>query len=184
MVETSGSPACLITKWAAVWLVHADKTRSHVGFPTPGCDLRATANEDLDAIPKAHGGGGDYFLDQEKSTAACKLRGCGQPAATAATTAATPVVAGEIAAAAPAKPRHPLVPTLGWGAGVPAGGSWMDPSQLRFNAPAKSAFASMQLGADEPLLLVFGGASVNDMLKNWYAGYVSHVPHVHVTCSW
>ena len=37
-----GAGECLITKWAAVWVVHqADKTRSNVGFPTPGCESLA-----------------------------------------------------------------------------------------------------------------------------------------------
>ena len=38
---------------------------------------------------------------------------------------------------------------------------------LRFNAPAAAAFPTLRLEPGEPLLLVFGGASVNDMLKNW-----------------
>ena len=47
---------CLITKWSAVWLVHADRSRSHVGYPTPGCESSAfpiTADDGLCAFGKA-----------------------------------------------------------------------------------------------------------------------------------
>ena len=167
---------CLVTKWSAVWLVHSDHTRSHVGFPTSGCDVRAAPLEDLNAIPKAHGGNGAYFLDEAHSAAACKLNGCGLPAASATPAAAESrggSANGQGMSAAPATAskngaaRHPMVPALGWGAGAGAGGSWMAQSALRFNVPATSAFTSLQLPPGEPLLLVFGGASVNDMLKNW-----------------
>ena len=45
ITSTTGSTAgglsgCLITKWSAVWLVHADKTRSHVGYPPPAASPR------------------------------------------------------------------------------------------------------------------------------------------------
>ena len=38
--------------------------------------------------------------------------------------------------------------------GVAAGGAWMEPSELRFNAPAARVFSSLQLRPGEPLLLV------------------------------
>ena len=148
--------ACLITKWSAVWVVHPDKTRSHVSFPTPGCEIKAAPVDKLEAYNKAFNGEGDYFLGTEKSRVACeKLRGCGSPAAT------------QNGAAASTPSSTSVEPALGWGGGVPAGGAWMANSTLRFNAPAAAAFPTLRLEPGEPLLLVFGGASVNDMLKNW-----------------
>ena len=38
---------------------------------------------------------------------------------------------------------------------------------LKFNAQAERGFVASPPPAGEPLLLVFGGASVTDMLKNW-----------------
>ena len=65
--------SCLVTKWAAVWLVHADrKTRSHVSAPTPSCDLHASEVEDIDRYTKAHGGAGAYSLSESDSRAACE----------------------------------------------------------------------------------------------------------------
>ena len=56
---------CLITKWSAVWLVHADRhTRSHVSMPTSMCDLHASETEDIERYVKAHGGTGAYSLDE------------------------------------------------------------------------------------------------------------------------
>ena len=148
--------ACLITKWSAVWVVHPDKTRSHVSFPTPGCEIKAAPVDKLEAYNKAFNGEGDYFLGTEKSRVACeKLRGCGSPAPT------------QNGAAASTPSSTSVEPALGWGGGVPAGGAWMANSTLRFNAPAAAAFPTLRLEPGEPLLLVFGGASVNDMLKNW-----------------
>ena len=56
-------------------------------------------------------------------------------------------------------------PANGWGMGPHP--EWMEQSSLRFNEAAKRAFASLQLAPGQPLMLVFGGASVNDMLRNW-----------------
>ena len=177
---------CLITKWSAVWLVHADRSRSHVGYPTPGCESSAfpiTADDGLGAFPKAHGGVGAYFLDEAKSREACKLFACdanGRPAASSpalsARAAASLAANGQTPQAAAATPKlmHPMVPLLGWGVGVSSGGAWMARTTLRFNGPAKRSFPQLDLAPGEPLLLVFGGASVTDMLKNW----VLHVQRV------
>ena len=43
----------------------------------------------------------------------------------------------------------------------------MGKSTLRFNGAAQRQFGALRLAAGEPLLLVFGGASVSDMLRNW-----------------
>ena len=56
-------------------------------------------------------------------------------------------------------------PARGWGNGV--ADDWMGKSTLRFNGAAQRQFGSLRLAAGEPLLLVFGGASVSDMLRNW-----------------
>ena len=56
-------------------------------------------------------------------------------------------------------------PVNGWGAGVAEG--WQARSALRFNGEATKGFASSPPPVGEPLLLVFGGASVTDMLSNW-----------------
>ena len=167
---------CLITKWSAVWLVHADKTRSHVGYPTTGCESFAyavSADNGLAAYPKAHDGVGAYFLDEAQSAAACKLDACdadGKPRPATRRTAASSATGATVTP----KLLHPMVPLLGWGVGVSSGGAWMQSSSLRFNGPAQKAFPKLQLGPGEPLLLVFGGASVTDMLKNW----VLHVQRV------
>ena len=151
----AGGHACLITKWSAVWLVDINKTRSHVGFPAVGCELRAAVVGDLDAFPKAHGGEGGYFLDREASAEACTRSACSE----GGSAAGAPSAAGATPAQSP--------PEVVWGAGVPPNGSWMASSPLRFSRAAVSSFRWLQLAAGEPLLLVFGGASVNDMLGNW-----------------
>ena len=180
----AGTGECLITKWSAVWVVHKDRTRSHVGFPTTGCDSRADTVDDLNAYAKAHGGAGDYFLDEAKSKAACQLYACGASgaaAAAAASTSATSLSNGgggsrsSSSSSSMSKALHPMVPLLGWGVGVSSGGAWMARTSLRFNKPAQQSFPQLELGPGEPLLLVFGGASVTEMLKNW----VLHVKRVH-----
>ena len=85
---------CLITKWSAVWLVNADHTRNHVGFPTPGCDSKAVEVESLDSYPMSHSGMGDYFLDQSKSADACKVSACSM-LASPATIASPPANHGD-----------------------------------------------------------------------------------------
>ena len=156
-----GAP-CLITKWSAVWVVDKAGARSHVGFPTAGCETRAAPVEDLAAYTKAHGGQGDFFLDQQKSADACKLSEC-----RAAVDGGGGSDASAGRASGEAGAQHPNVPLNGWGEGVAAGGAWMARTSLRFNAPARASFGALALRAGEPLLLVFGGASVTDMLKNW-----------------
>ena len=145
--------ACLVTKWSAVWLVHADKrTRSHISAPTVSCDLHASEVDDIEQYAKAHGGAGAYVLGEADSKLACEMPGC------------TPKVAAEgEAGGAGADARAP--PANGWGAGVAAG--WPERSALKFNEPASEGFARSPPPPGEPLLLVFGGASVNDMLRNW-----------------
>ena len=147
----TAASGCLITKWAAIWQVHADGTRSYVQFPSFGCDQRAhdVVEETLDRWPKAGGGeGAAYLLNAAQSEAACKLDACGGPK----------------------KKQQPADDTLptparGWGNGV--ADDWMGRSTLRFNGAAQRQFGSLRLAAGEPLLLVFGGASVSDMLRNW-----------------
>ncbi|KAL1514707.1 hypothetical protein AB1Y20_003794 [Prymnesium parvum] len=160
-----GSPAehpfplvgCLITKWQSIWLVHPNKTRSHVATPTEDCDLRALEIEDetLDKYPKAHGGEGLYSLSPALSATACRLAPCPGASARAA---GVPPASSAPADGLPAPPH-------GWGMGVAPG--WMDLVSLRFNTAAIQAFGDLRLKVGEPLLLVFGGASVNDMLRNW-----------------
>lgn len=150
-VATAGS--CLVTKWSAVWLVHADgKTRSHVASPTPACDLHATPADDIDQYAKAHGGVGAYSLSEQESVAACNRPGCNQRLGTDA--------------GAPGAGKGALAPPHnGWGFGVAEG--WQRRSSLKFNEPASTMFAAPPPPIGEPLLLVFGGASVTDMLRNW-----------------
>lgn len=183
---------CLITKWAAFWRLHADGSRSHVGFPSAACTVAAaSAVEDLAPFPKSHGGAGSYFLGPELSAAACALKPCaaGRLAGRLAPAeGAAPGLVGQAAAALAAAVGQaaeavgepsglsgdPMVPVNGWGAGVAP--AWMERSALRFNKAAASQFDGLRLSAAEPLLLVFGGASVTDMLRNW----VLHVQKLHM----
>ena len=149
--DVGGKGACLITKWSAVWLVHPDgKTRSHVTTPTAECDLHASTVEDMDKYIKAHGGNGAYSLSEGQSAAACRYPGCFPNEASSAPGAGS----GALAA-----------PVNGWGMGVSKG--WQERANLRFNEPAKAGFVASPPPPGEPLLLVFGGASVTDMLRNW-----------------
>lgn len=75
--DVGGKGACLVSKWGAVWLVHADgKTRSHVSVPTAECDLHASIIEDMEKYTKSHGGEGAYTLDERQSNDACQRPGC------------------------------------------------------------------------------------------------------------
>ena len=56
-------------------------------------------------------------------------------------------------------------PSNGFGNGVAKG--WTERANLRFNEHAQKGFVSSPPPPGEPLLLVFGGATVNDMLRNW-----------------
>jgi len=165
--------ACLIAKWGGVWALEGPRrTRYHVDIPTPGCDQRSAEVEgdSLATFPKAHGGGPGYALGAKGSKAACLRRACAGPGLRkpALVEAPTPLQA----------------PPNGWGLG-PAPG-WMEGSPLRFNSVARKAFAAggsyEGMPPGQPLLLVFGGASVNDMLRNW-ALHVQRLalPYV-VTC--
>lgn len=149
------SGGCLISKWGAVWLVHADgKTRSHVAMPTAECDLHASEVDNLDNYIKSHGGEGAYTLDEQTCVAACRRPGC-HPSSSAGKDP-YPGAGG----------KDPLAePPNGWGNG--AGPGWQQRSGLQFNDAALTAFAEPARPAGEPLLLVFGGATVNDMLRNW-----------------
>ena len=170
----AGAHACLITKWAAVWLVDVrSNTRSHVGFPSPGCEGRAAAVDDIDKYEKAHHGVGAYFLDEASSKAACQHTACGASVAAAPTASVGAGGGGSSQQAA----SDSLVPHLGWGAGIQSGGAWMARTRLRFNQPAQDQFKTLQLAPGEPLLLVFGGASVSDMLKNWVL-HVRRIPNL------
>jgi len=159
--STSLATGCLITKWGAIWLLNKRGERLHVVQPADGCELKAATVEadDLLGYPKAFDGGPGYTL----SEADCK-EACTRPACTGrglAATAPTPTQT----TASPAV----VAPAKGWGLG-PADG-WMKQSPLRFNAIAIRAFAPggiyHSLPPGQPLLLVFGGASVNDMMRNW-----------------
>lgn len=165
--------ACLIAKWGGVWALEGPRrTRYHVDIPTPGCDQRSAEVEgdSLATFPKAHGGGPGYALGAKGSKAACLRRACAGPGLRkpALVEAPTPLQA----------------PPNGWGLG-PAPG-WMEGSPLRFNSVARKAFAAggsyEGMPPGQPLLLVFGGASVNDKLRNW-ALHVQRLalPYV-VTC--
>ena len=119
--------------------------------PVFGCDQRAhdVVEETLDRWPKAGGGeGAAYLLNAAQSEAACKLDACGGPKKQTA----------------PADDTLPT-PARRWGNGV--ADDWMGRSTLRFNGAAQRQFGALRLAAGEPLLLVFGGASVSDMLRNW-----------------
>ena len=101
-----GMHGCLITRWSAIWLVGANRERSHVAFPTTGCDGRATEAAELEGFPKAHGGEGAYTLTEVESAAACQQTGCdlsklaaAKPAGAAAAAAATPAAAATTAVA-------------------------------------------------------------------------------------
>ncbi len=109
--------------------------------------------ENLDLYRKAYGGAGAYTLDEEDSAEACALAGCG----------GNPVRRTEGADGVGVAALRP--PPNGWGEGVANG--WMDKSGLKFNAAAQAAFGRPPPPPGEPLLLVFGGASVTDMLRNW-----------------
>jgi len=150
--------ACLIAKWGGVWALEGPRRmRYHVDIPTPGCDQRSAEVEgdSLATFPKAHGGGPGYALGAKGSKAACLRRACAGPGLRkpALVEAPTPLQA----------------PPNGWGLG-PAPG-WIEGSPLRFNSVAIKAFAAggsyEGMPPGQPLLLVFGGASVNDMLRNW-----------------
>eukprot|EP00966_Prymnesium_polylepis_P316865 7321610-Prymnesium_polylepis.1 len=103
---------CLITKWASIWLVHANRTRSHVSTPSEDCDAHALEIVDdgmingLDKYPKAHGGEGLYALSPALSAAACRLGPCAGPAG-----AAKPKTDGD----------GLRMPPNGWGMGVVEG---------------------------------------------------------------
>jgi hypothetical protein len=157
---TSAAPAgpCLVSKWESVWVLTRGRSRTFVQYPTTECLARASPVEDLDKYPKAHGGVGAYLLGTDESSAACKLAGCwSAPAAARSEAAVAPEAAPPV--------------------GVQAG--WMERAALRFNGAARESFASLQLEAGEPLLLVFGGASVSDMLLNW-ALHVQQLRIAHV----
>ena len=153
---------CLITKWSAVWVVDATrKLRSHVTAPTPSCDLHASEVEDLAPYDKVNGGLGAYSLSEIDSSAACLLPGCFPRAGGAAATGA----AGSAVGGSGRDDEVLRPPVLGWQMGVDP--EWQSRSALRFNEAARRAFASPPPPQGEPLMLVFGGASVSDMLKNW-----------------
>ena len=162
---------CLITKWASIWVVHAaNGTRSHVQFPTEDCDLRAleVPDDNLDRYPKAHGGIGLYSLSKDRSTEACALKSCGGKVEPEPVAPPKPLVGASEGGKVYAEPTaaNPLrQPPNGWGTG--AAPDWPSLVNLKFNDAASAAFGKMSLGVGDPLLLVFGGASVNDMLKNW-----------------
>jgi len=160
-------PSCLMTKWGAVWLMTVAKhERWHVQHPTDECEPKAltVVDESLDKFPKAHGGLGPYALDVAQSKAACNARPC---------------EGKDLPRGSVAQPKLPAEkgddgqdefaalhePPNGWGMGVHP--EWRERSSLRFNEAAKTSFSSLSLEAGQPLLLVFGGASVNDMLRNW-----------------
>ena len=146
---TPALAGCLIAKWGAVWLKHANGTRSFISEANQDCELKAEEVVDggMDAIPKAHGGQGLYVLDGALSRLACQQSGCGSSKAVVAQS-------GSLS-----------VPSNGWGMGVAP--DWIDHASLRFNKAAQALFATLKLDVGQPLLLVFGGASVNDMLRNW-----------------
>ena len=96
-----------------VWLVHADKTRSHVGYP-PAASPSPTPSRPTMAWQPIRGSRwrGAYFLDEAQSAAACKLDACDADGGLACPTDGR--VVGDrrnrYAAAAP-----PMVPLLGCG---------------------------------------------------------------------
>ena len=173
--RASATAECLITKWSAVWVVHADRTRSHVGFPSADCTTRASEVEDIATYKKSHSGEGAYFIDEAQSKDVCvRLSACTSDGSGASASGTSGASGGGGGGGNSMPLSHPMVPMLGWGAGVTSGGAWMARTALRFNAPAQQAFPKLQLPPAEPLLLVFGGASVTEMLKNW----VMHVKRI------
>ena len=120
-------------------------------FPTPGCDMRAAIVDSLSTFQKAVEG---YALDRNQSAAACAMGACA---------ANGQIPSSEHSSSAP----HRLVPLEGWGRGPSRGRAWMARTSLAFNRPALSLLSGLELQPGEALLLVFGGAAVSDMLRNW-----------------
>ena len=120
-------------------------------FPTAGCDMKAAIVDSLNSFPKAEKG---YALDRNESAAACTMGAC--------------LANGEIASVERSSTGpHRLVPPQGWGQGPSRGRAWMARTSLAFNGPALKLFSNLELQPGEALMLVFGGAAVSDMLKNW-----------------
>lgn len=168
-VDGPWASGCLVTVWDAFWIVtpREPRERYHVAHPTGACGEHATSTNDLFRYRKAHDGEGAYVLDERQSAAACGRPGC--PAADGAAAgggAAGGVADGGDSAAADASraaDAEDAPPPNGWGMGWSDG--WMERSALRFNSASRRA--DLRLPVGQPLLLVFGGASVSDMLRNW-----------------
>jgi hypothetical protein len=97
----------------------------------------------------------------EQSLNACKALGCSQAALELRQPAVVPAAVGLQPAEAAARPEAAAVqPTR-----TPPSPEWMRRSTLRFNEAARASLSARQPG--ETILVVFGGASVNDMLRNW-----------------
>ena len=118
--------------------------------PHRRCEERAGIIDEIGSFPKAKTG---YALDRAASAAACKLPAC--------------MANGEIPSAQHALSRHTHLCRLRAGDEVPCAGlrGWRAASS--FNAASARVFATLELRPAEPLLLVFGGASAGDMLRNW-----------------
>ena len=158
-------PSCLITKWGAIWLMQiSNSERRHVQHPIDGCESKALTVQDehLDRFPKAYGGLGAYTLDRESSRLACAARACTQQDLPRGAVAQPAAVLSQEDSEEFASLHEPA---NGWGMGPHA--EWMERSSLRFNEAAKKAFTALKLAPGQPLMLVFGGASVNEMLRNW-----------------
>lgn len=111
---------CLITKWQSIWLVHLNKTRSHVTSPSHDCADRASEIVDatLDNYPKAHGGEGLYSLTPSQSAKACTRQPCFGRAV-------------QKAEGAGATGEGMRVPPNGWGMGIAH--EWTSLVNLKFN---------------------------------------------------
>lgn len=156
---------CLVRRWSAIWLLHPNHTRSYVRVPTPGCDARASAvtTAQLDQWPLAFSQMGSYTMSADESVNACKALGCSQAVLKLRTPTKLPAASTQRPAAAAARPD--AVPSAVHPAHPHASPAWMRRSTLLFNDAARASLAARQPG--ETILVVFGGASVNDMLRNW-----------------
>ena len=183
----SAIDGCLITKWSSFWLVGSDRRRRYVAFPSARCEeLLGVMREEDDPsrFAKADGEGSIFELNQAESHAACALTACaahGRPSGKRMQAAAGGGGGGGGGGAGGGGAGGGgaggggggggvdlPTPVNGWGQGPTAG--WMASSALRFNGAARD-LAQRPLPAGQPLLLVFGGASVSAMLRNW----VEHV---------
>ena len=176
------NPPCLVSRWSATWTLDAQHTRRFVRFPTDHCldKARPLQQSELEAIPKARDD--DYTLSKEQSADACRLSACASKAAAASTSMIPSVVrAIDTSSTSISSLTSPLQgsKSVPWEAAAAfpssstvsssssAVSTWMHRSGLRFNHAGLVKFSVMEPQPGDLLLVVFGGASVSEMLRNW-----------------